>query len=464
VGTLSRDLALSLGLLYLVLFAISLRVTRRLRRQAIVNAHLAEHDPLTDLPNRARFHREVEDAVRDAERGHFSVVAVLDLDRFKEVNDSLGHINGDALLVALAKRLDRAITAPSTVARIGGDEFGVVIRGCPDPYHFLVALRRVVEEEIEISGLPLSIEASVGFTLLEDEPLTMKEILQRADIAMYSAKEHHTGVSVYEATMARHDAANLGLVAELRRAIDDDQLVLHYQPEATLSDGRVRAIEALVRWRHPTLGLLGPDSFLPLAEQTDIIESLTTWVVRRALADLHRLPAAISVAVNISARTLTRLDFADEVALACADAGIDPRRLIIEVTETALMTDPERAALVLSALAATGIHIALDDFGVGQTSLGYLSLLPVHELKIDRSFVSDMQEDEKHRAIVRSIVELGHNLSLEVIGEGVETASVLDSLERVGCDMVQGYYLARPMEITALVEWLVAAEAPAIGV
>jgi EAL domain-containing protein (putative c-di-GMP-specific phosphodiesterase class I) len=246
----------------------------------------------------------------------------------------------------------------------------------------------------------------------------------------------------------------------LRRGIDEGQLVLHYQPQATLVDGRVRSIEALVRWQHPTHGLLYPDKFLPLAEPTDAIDKLTRWVLRTALADLRKLEAVdedLCVAVNVSARSIGRPCFASDVLRALEELDVAPHRLIIEVTETALLSDPHRAADMLTRLANAGVRISLDDFGTGQTSLGYLSALPIHELKIDRTFVGDMIYNHAHAAIVRSVVDLGHNLELRVVGEGVETDQVLARLSESGCDVAQGYLLARPMPRQEIEMWLQAA-------
>ncbi|MGH9205679.1 MAG: putative bifunctional diguanylate cyclase/phosphodiesterase, partial [Acidimicrobiales bacterium] len=244
----------------------------------------------------------------------------------------------------------------------------------------------------------------------------MDDLLQHADVAMYLAKAQHVGVVHYDPEHDHYDAANLGLIADLRHAIDAGELVMHYQPKVALEDGRVEAVEALVRWQHPTLGLLYPDRFIPLCEQTDLIDRLTTWVMRTALTDIRDL-GEVSVSVNVSARTLGRGRFADQVISVLADLEVDPGRLIIEITETALLTDPPRAAAVLAQLDAVGVRVSLDDFGIGQTSLGYLSSLPVHELKIDKSFVMDMLANPAHAAIVRSIVDLGHNLKLQVVGE-----------------------------------------------
>jgi EAL domain-containing protein (putative c-di-GMP-specific phosphodiesterase class I) len=303
----------------------------------------------------------------------------------------------------------------------------------------------------------LSIEASIGYVVAPADGSDVDELLQLADVAMYEAKRQHAGVVHYDNTQNHYDASNLALVAELRHAIDANQLVLHYQPKTRLDDHRVEAVEALVRWQHPEHGLLYPDRFVPLAEQTDLIDKLTEWVVTNALKELVALGPLnqeLTVAVNVSARNLGRPGFADQVFSALSDAGVPAHRLIVEVTETALMTDPGRATAVLGELSAAGVRISLDDFGQGQTSLGYLSTLPIYELKIDKSFVTDMTDNPAHAAIVRSIVELGHNLAFSVVAEGVETQVVLSDLSQTGCDLAQGYLFARPMPAEALVSWL----------
>jgi EAL domain-containing protein (putative c-di-GMP-specific phosphodiesterase class I) len=318
-------------------------------------------------------------------------------------------------------------------------------------------LRQVVNQEVEVSGLRLSVDASIGFVVAPDDGNSVDDLLQRADVAMYLAKAQHSGVVRYDPAQDTYEAANLALIAELRHAIEANQLVLHYQPKARLLDGGIEAVEALVRWQHPTQGLIYPDRFIPLAEQTDLIDKLTAWVLTTALTEIRDLGPAwsdLTVAVNVSARSLSRADFADHVTevLNRLDVGAD--RLIIEITETALLTDPEHAATVLAKLAASGVKASLDDFGRGQTSLGYLSQLPIDELKIDKSFVVDMLTNPSHAAIVRSIVDLGHNLAFRVVAEGVETDDVLTKLKTTGCDVAQGFLLARPMTIERLEGWL----------
>jgi diguanylate cyclase (GGDEF)-like protein len=453
---LYRDLVIGLGVLYLVLFAITASVSRGLRREVALNAFLAEHDTLTELPNRTLFHRRAEALVAESRRGRTAAIAIVDVDRFKEVNDTLGHHNGDLLLTELGRNLAATMRPGDTVARLGGDEFGLIVCDVADPEPVLWRLRAVIDHEVEISGLPLSVEASVGFVVTPEDGTDVDSLLQHADVAMYAAKSTHAGVVRYEPSLNRFDAGNLSRVSKLRRGIDADELVLHYQPLATLADRKLVAVEALVRWQHPEDGLLYPDQFLPLAEQTDVIDRLTAWVLRTAARQILELApdANLTVAVNVSARSLGKATFADEVIAILEQTRLPPTRLIIEVTETALLVDPRRAADVLQRLSAAGVRVSLDDFGRGQTSLAYLSTLPLDELKIDRSFVFDMLENPANAAIVRSIIDLGHNLDLRVVGEGVETNEVLARLHASGCDIAQGYLLARPMPAERLHEWI----------
>jgi diguanylate cyclase (GGDEF)-like protein len=452
------ELGVGLLVLYLGLFAITVSVSGVLRREAALNAFLAEHDVLTALPNRSLFQRRAASAIAAAERGKQPVaMAIVDLDRFKDVNDTLGHHSGDQLLTEIARRLAAHMRPGDTVARLGGDEFGLIVRSLDDAEPVLWRLLEIIDREVEISGLPVSVQASIGFVSAPEDGRDVDELMQRADVAMYAAKAHHTGVMRYDSSLDHYDAASLALVSELRRGIDNGELRLHYQPQTAAGDRTLRAIEALVRWQHPDQGLLMPDQFLSLAEQTDVIEKLTTWVLRTALAELKDLPVTdqeLCVAVNVSARTIGRQSFATEVIALLNEFELPGRRLTIEVTETALMADPDRAAAVLSRLADAGVGISLDDFGRGQTSLGYLSALPLDELKIDRGFVTGMLDSPTHAAIVRSILELGHNLGLRVVAEGVETEPVLQTLIAAGCDVVQGFLLGQPMPAAELASWL----------
>jgi diguanylate cyclase (GGDEF)-like protein len=382
------------------------------------------------------------------------------MDRFKDVNDSLGHDNGDELLVRLGERLAAAVRPGDVVARLGGDEFGLVLARVTSENDALAALERLraaVGEPVQVGGLPLAPEVSVGFALLPDDGASPDVLLQRADIAMYVAKAGHAGVVRYDPAQDHYDAERLAVVGELRRALADDELVLHYQPKLRLSDGTVAAVEALVRWNHPRHGLLYPESFLPLAEQTGLIDPLTDWVVDAALKQMHAWSGAadgLTVAVNISARNLSQKSFADRILGAVALSGLEPGRLMLEITETALFTDVERATASLHRLDDAGVPISLDDFGQGQTSLGYLSRLPLHELKVDRAFVTDLTRVETNAAIVRSLIELAHNLGFVVVAEGVEDAHTLSALGDMGCDFAQGYLMARPMPAADVATWM----------
>jgi diguanylate cyclase (GGDEF)-like protein len=460
LSTLYRDLVIGLGLLYLFLFAITVSVSRELLRHSQMNAHLAEYDTLTGLPNRSLFQRHAAAAVAAAHpQGRTVAIAIVDLDRFKDINDTLGHRNGDEVLKQLAHRLSAGARGVEgmTVARLGGDEFGLVLPCGPDPGAELSDVRHALEGDLMVACLSLSVQASIGYALSPADGDDVDTLMQRADVAMYVAKAEHTGIARYEAEDDQYDAASLGLVSELRHAIEHDQLVLHYQPQRDVLSGRNGAVEALVRWQHPTRGLLYPDTFLPLAEQTDLIDRLTRWVLRRALRDLRGLGEAgsrLTVAVNVSARGIGRGELADDVIAALTEQSMPGERLVIEVTETAILADPARAAAELRRLAAAGVKISLDDFGRGQTSLGHLSALPLDELKIDRTFVGDMLNRPTDRAIVNSIIDLGHNLGLRVVAEGVETSDILTDLTGRGCDVVQGYLLSRPLPLDALAEWL----------
>jgi diguanylate cyclase (GGDEF)-like protein len=441
--------------LWAVLMMITFSVTRRLRRQVAATAFLAGHDPLTELPNRMMFRDRAATSLQVAQRR--TAIAVFDLDRFKDVNDTLGHRNGDELLEQLGARLVHAMRPGDTVARLGGDEFGVILRDLADHAEadeVLRRLRTVLSDGITVDGLPLTVEASVGYSLAPDDGSDIDDLLRFADVAMYAAKRRRLGLTRYDPADNPHDGGTLALIGELQRAITDDELVLHYQPKVSVGSGRVESVEALVRWQHPELGLLFPDSFIPAVEQTELIEPLTVWVLEHALRDLHEVDpeGSLRVAVNVSARSLARADFVGSVLTVLQRCGARPDRVILEMTETALLVDPERATAALAELAAAGIPISIDDFGAGQTSLGYLATLPVNEVKIDKRFVLDMALNPRNAAIVRSVVELAHTLGFSVTAEGVETADSLLDLRAMRCDSAQGFLLSRPVPLRDLRE------------
>jgi diguanylate cyclase len=445
---LERDLALGLAALYLALLAITASVSRGLRREAARNAWLAEHDTLTGLPNRVLFRRRAEEAMRDRP----TTLAVINLDGFKEVNDSLGHRSGDIVLTEIAERLAGGLPADATVARLNGDEFGLVLPGAGDPAPELHRTRTRIVDEVTAGELRLTVEASIGYVISGEDGDDLDELLQHADVAMELAKADHAGVLRYDPARDDYDADNLTLLAELRRAVDGGQLVLHYQPKTTISDGRVEAVEALVRWEHPDRGLLYPDRFVPLAERTDVIDALTRWVLTTALTETRSL--GLPVAVNVSVRNLVRAEFAQEVIDILEQADAHPSRLLVEMTETAVLSDPRRVAATLATLSRAGVRASLDDFGQGQTSLGHLAGLPLYELKIDKGFVAELSRDPAHAAIVGSIITLAHRLGLRVVAEGVETEEDGAVLAELGCDVAQGFLIARPMPVADLRAWL----------
>jgi diguanylate cyclase len=378
-------------------------------------------------------------------------VVLVDLDRFKEVNDSLGHAAGDQLLRAVAQRLSTAVRDGDTVARLGGDEFGLLMRDLVDPGDARDLVQRVSEvltEELFVEGVPLSVEASFGIALHPADGRDVETLLNAADAAMYQGKRGTDAVVVFDAALATQPSQQLSLQHDLRRAMDDDQLRLEYQPQIDLHSGRVVSVEALLRWDHPERGLLLPGAFLPVAEQTAVMAALTEWVVHRALTDCAAWTAAghdWQVAVNVSARNLEQEGFAATVARRAAELGVASPRLTLEVTETALPSDLAAASRTLAELRAHGFGTSLDDFGVGYASLSHLRELSLTEVKIDRAFVSRLDENKEDREVVRSLVRLAHGLGLSVCAEGVETADAAEWLTAVGSDRAQGYLFSRPV-------------------
>jgi diguanylate cyclase (GGDEF)-like protein len=461
LNRLSWTLVSGLGLLYVVLASLAWVTTRRLGRQAKLFQHLALHDPLTNLPNRARFSERISEAITAAKRtGRGSAVVLLDVDKFRGVNDTLGHHNGDALLSCLADRLTTHVGSDDTVARLGGDEFGLVLAGVHHPDEAAPLLARIqaaVEEEVDLAGVSVSVEASMGVVFVPKDGETADRALQHADVALEVAKRTHAGISYYEAAQNDYNAEKLALVAELRRALERDELVLHYQPQIRQPDGEVIAVEALVRWQHPTRGLLFPDAFVPAAELTGLIEPMTRWILDAAIAQLQAwqdVAPDLMVAVNISARSLQRPEFPELVLDALEQADCPPNRVILEITETALVTDAPVAAQVLNRLKAANIKLSLDDFGQGYTSLSQLPNLPISELKIDKAFVMRMLRSNSDAAIVRSVIELAHNLGMRVVAEGVEDSQTLDALRELNCDVTQGYLFSKPLDPEKLVPWM----------
>jgi diguanylate cyclase len=447
-------LAAGLTALYAVLAFIAWSTTRRLRRHATQHEHEALHDALTRLPNRKWFRERAEQAVESGQRG---AIVLVDLDRFKDVNDTLGHHAGDELLRIVAQRLPAHLRTDDTVARLGGDEFGLILPGISDATQARELLEKVREElaaQIVLDTVPLSVEASFGVALFPTHGDTLEVLLQHADAAMYQGKRGISGVVVYESATAPNPTHRLIVQGELRRALEREELVLHYQPKVELATGQICGVEALARWNHPQRGLLPPGEFLPAVEQSNLIDPLTAWVLRRALTD-HTSWAALGrpwpVAVNVSARNLEARAFSESVTALLAELGVPPDRLNIEITETALAADAVAAARAVGALAGQGIAIAIDDFGKGYTSLSQLRTLPITELKIDRTFLMELERDERNRAIVRSIIGLADGLGCRVTAEGVESPDTAAWLAEAGCQCAQGFLFSRPLPYEELI-------------
>lgn len=449
------------GLLIAALLTSITRGHRRLldteRSRAL---HDSMHDALTGLPNRSLlFDRFGQALLAERHAGKTVGLLLIDLDRFKEINDTFGHPYGDALLTQIGPRLRRELREVDTVARLGGDEFAVVLPGIDDLNAAMAVaaqLRAALERPFIVEDVALDVEASVGVVLSGEHGADPTTLVQRADIAMYIAKVQNLGVFAYDPDVDGHTPAKLALLGELRRALNRGELTLHYQPKVSIRTAEVVGVEALVRWEHPDRGMILPDAFIPLAEHTGLIGPLTTYVFGAALAQARIWMDAgrpLSVSVNLSARSLLDERLAGQVADLLDQHCVPARLLQLEVTESALMTEPDRAQRLLQALSALGIRLSIDDFGAGYTSLGQLKNLPISELKIDKSFIVTMREDPSDALIVQSIVDLGHNLGLTIVAEGVETAALLDDLASFSCDIAQGDYVSCPLTPAAFDLW-----------
>ena len=440
----------------LLRLALSFREIRALaesRRQATT-------DDLTGLPNRRYFYERIHEELAAAEAdGAPLTLLVADLDGFKELNDTLGHQAGDVLLQQIGPRILDGLRAKDTLARLGGDEFGVLLPGYDSDAAVATVerIRAILDKPFTIRGLNLHVEASIGVAAFPQHADDVDSLVRRADVAMYQAKEARTGWETYVVARDLHSRDRLHLLGDLRGAIDAHELELHYQPKVDLSSGEVSGVEALVRWRHPDRGLLGPAAFIPLAERTTLMRPLTLFVLDTALAQCrqwHEEGLDLGVAVNLSMPNLLDAGLPGDVQELLVRWGVPARKLNLEVTENVIMADPARVIEVLTALKGIGVCLSLDDFGTGSSSLSFLKRLPVDELKIDKSFVLAMDDSPQDEAIVRSTTELAQRLGLRVVAEGVETAAALALLEGAGCEEAQGYFLKRPVPAAEIAPWV----------
>jgi diguanylate cyclase (GGDEF)-like protein len=454
-------ITVALLLVWLLLFRVVRRASRRLRVQAQENERLALQDPLTGLPNRRLLAERLERAATlSARTGGTVGLLLLDVDRFKEVNDTLGHDRGDRLLQLVSERLVRAVRDMDTVARLGGDEFAILLPSVTSAADAEMMADRVLKtfsQPFELDGLDLHVDTSIGVAVLPDHADDVTTLMRRADVAMYVAKTTHTGVATYSADGDDHDTSRLMLLSDLRRALDADQLEVFYQPKVNLTTGEAVGLEALLRWHHPEHGLVPPDDFIPLAERTGLIHQVTRHVLRLVVSQIaqwDRNGREIPVAVNLSARNLMESSFVDYIAGLLDEFGVHPCLLELEVTESAMIEDPVKAHAMLDELAGLGLQIAVDDFGTGYTSMAQLERMPLRTLKIDRSFVLRMLDDPGGAVLVKAIVDLAHEFNLIVVAEGVEQPEMLEQLQALGCDVAQGFHWSEPVPANRVQEVL----------
>jgi diguanylate cyclase (GGDEF)-like protein len=448
-------LVAGLLVLWAALFRIVQRASRRLRR-------LALDDELTGLANRARLQDQGRRllAARDAEDGTVAALLLVDLDRFKEVNDTLGHDQGDALLRGAAERLAEAVRPDDVLARLGADEFALLCPGLPtraSAAEIAARLHDALGRPFDLAGVAIELDASIGIALSPDHARDIETLLRHADVAMELAKQDRTRTETYDRSRDGHSTDRLQLLAEVRRALTEDELVLHFQPKVGVAGGTVTGVEALIRWEHPERGLLPPGAFMPLAVRTGLVGPLTRWVLDTALAQAaawRERGIELSVAVNLAPPNILDVGLPDLVAELLGRHGVPPRLLICEISEDTVLADPQRAITSIRRLRSMGVGLALDDFGAGQTSLSYLKQLPLDELKIDRSFVAGMASDAHDRAIVGAAITLGQDLGLRVVAEGVEDDRILRDLTARRCDAVQGFFFSRALPAAELEAWL----------
>ncbi len=438
--------------------------TRDLREQSALlkqkAAYEATHDSLTGLPNRTLFIDRLQQATIAAKRDSTMLaVFILDMDRFKDVNDTLGHFNGDRLLKQVGLRLSAVIRESDTLARIGGDEFGFILprlQGRDDVEKVAKKIKKSLGGTFTLEDLSIEVQASIGATIFPEHGKDADTLIQKADVAMYAAKQNKTGYALYAKDFDKHSPHRLTLMGELRQAINHNELILHYQPKVASKTGQIHAVEALVRWNHPAHGIMPPSEFIPLAERTGLIEELTLWVLKSALrqgALWHEQQRDIGIAVNVSALSLLNPEFSEMLTSLLTVYNFPAHLFFMEITETSIMVDPERSLAILHRIHKKGVNLSIDDFGTGYSSLAYLKKLPVSELKIDKSFVTDMLTNDSDATIVNATIQLGHNLGLQVVAEGVENKQTFNALRTMSCDLQQGFFISKPVPAESIAGW-----------
>lgn len=432
---------------------------RAVHERQIALRHQALHDTLTGLPNRTLFRDRLQQAILSAERGrheHFCLL-MLDLDRFKEINDTLGHAAGDHVLCEIGTRLAGLLRKSDTVARLGGDEFAILLpeMRLRQAQEIAQLIADTVERPLFYQDRELPVGVSIGIAVYPDHGRDAETLFKHSDVAMYVAKQNGLAYAVYNVQQDQHSLGRLALISELRGAIAEDELTLHYQPKLDMASGTVNGVEALLRW--PKWSAIPTEYLIQTAEKTSLIRPLTQWVLQtaiRQIAQWRNCGLDLTVAVNLSTWNLAHSDIDVTVQNLLLEHAVPADRLELEITENAVMQNPERAHAILDRLAALGVHLTVDDYGTGFSSLAHLKTMPVEQIKIDKSFVSDMLEDENDAVIVRSTIDLAHNLGMRVVAEGVTNTEIWDLLEMLGCDTAQGYFIAHPMSAAALEHWL----------
>ncbi len=425
-------------------------------------SYVTTHDPLTDLPNRGLFYDRVSQAITSTNQQDTKLsILLIEIENFKEVYDTLGRNSSDLILKQIATRLQSVVLDPDSVARIDGNVFGILLTDIDDDLmeaqYLAQAIQKAMEQAFIVERLQFAVHSNVGIVHFPKHGEDVDSLVQRAGVALYMARSSNNGYSVYESSFDKHSPMRLTLMSELRNAIDRDQLELYYQPKISIQNCQLFGAEALVRWNHPKHGFISPEEFIPMAERTRTIKSLTLWVLKRAFqhcAEWHKQGQEIKISVNLSAKDLLDPNLPDIIAGVTASSGVKPEWIILEITESSIMTDPERALTVIDRLNTMGFELAVDDFGTGYSSLAYLKKMPLSELKIDKSFVEDIQNSENDAIIVKATINLAHNLGLHVTAEGVENQEILNRLKGYDCDIAQGYYFSKPLAVDDFNDWM----------
>ncbi len=439
--------------------------TAELRDQTVVlehkAAHDATHDKVTNLPNRILLMDRLEQAIKTGLRQQTTLaLLIFNITNFKEIKDTLGYFNSDRLLQQIVLRLEGATRKSDTLSRIDGKEFAIllpVIQKNEDLVLFIEKILNTFIEPFSIDKLTFEIQTSIGAAIFPEHGNDTDTLMQRANVALFAAKQKNKQYIIYSSNLDKNSPHRLTMMGELRQAITNDDLVLYYQPKIDLHTRRISGVEALVRWQHPEHGFLPPDEFIPMAERTGLIRLLSIWVLKKALSQaemLHKKNIKLSIAINLSPSTFLDSDLPDLIIGMLSLYKVPAEYIILEITESSMIKDPDLAMEILNRLTKRGLKISIDDFGTGYSSLAYLKKLPVSEIKIDKSFVTDMLKSDNDAVIVKSIIDLGHNLSLNVVAEGVEDKETVESLKSLGCDVLQGFYFSEPLSSKDFLEWL----------